>query len=146
MNKVILSLLTFILLTGCGPGGISQFERKILGKYIFDERGGDDKLIGYFSRNAFIKVVDRTIIQYVNDDRYIIVLRQPSILRFQPDRTDTETLQKCEYWIIDSQTDEVEGPLSEDELKEKNKRIKISLDKLKIPISSYIRDHMNYCL
>ena len=139
-------LLTLFLISACGPGGFSQFDRRIIGNYTFHEMGSYNKYISFNSEKTSRKVVDMTVIQYVNNDRYIIALRQPTIVLWKDETPDTETLKECDYWVIDSQTDKVVGPLSKAELNEKNKEMKVPLEELSTPISSYIRDHMNYCL
>jgi len=110
--KVLLILILLMSITACGG----------LGDWTFDDLPGEDYAIMRLNGEDISlvkserKVIDRYIIAFCYDTTYIGLKRIPIDLAYDEHfNIDDLDFSRLEYYLVDSQTDIIYGPCTQDE-------------------------------
>ena len=107
--------LLVLTLTGCP--GLSDWEYNDLpGNYSIIKVNSQDIQFGKRYAGSYSMLIDRYVVKFCNDSQYVGLQRIPINTPYD-ERFDIAELQdvKPEYYLIDSATDTIYGPWSENE-------------------------------
>lgn len=108
MKRLFLLTASVVILASCGAG-VGDYEAEILNGYFFADSGGDGKSITFHSDDlrGSRMVVGERVDQYRVVGVKILVTRRPRETFQVNGVTNSRLLDACEYWIIDTATNEI---------------------------------------
>ena len=146
MNKLKAITITagIATLVSCGAG-FSDITYEITNGYFLESSSPENKSIYYKGNDAIPRetLIDPSVVSFAYNSRYIAVLRQPIWVEFQKDSITSGLEEDCEYWLIDMQSNKLEGPMNKVDYMKVQTQTGILMQKLSKPISTGVS---RYCI
>ncbi|MDQ8209757.1 DUF3997 domain-containing protein [Coraliomargarita sp. SDUM461003] len=134
-------LIPFALLLS-GFAGSSDYHLELCGGYILSRSSAHQVIVvpyGGWSKET--PIIEEKVVEIAWDSRYILAKRD-HLTPDQEQKTYMIPSGNYSYWILDTQTPSVAGPLTQKELKENTEKLGISelIESLKDP-RTYKKKH-----
>lgn len=133
--RTVLLLVLALLLVACDPvtfgPGAADFSAPLPGDYFIHRTSAHQIMVAPSGWNASTPIIPTKVVELDHDDTFVIAKQQHLRRRSPNDPNDTYEEPDPEvfsYWILNVQTPEVWGPLTDDEFQDK--RGKLGVDPL----------------
>lgn len=126
------ALLFTVLLSGCGDidfaigPGMSDFSAPLCGKYHLIRSSAHTIKVSPMSYGSSTPIIPVKVVELGHDSRFVIA-KQNVLRRRSPDNPQDTYMEpdpgNFQYWILDTKTPEVYGPLTKEAFDKKRKEL-----------------------